>query len=133
MKIVGHGVDLVETARIAALLESHGERFTERCFTPSERAYAASAARRQSERFAARFAAKEAVLKALGTGLRSGMSWHDIEVVRDPAGRPGLRLAGRCLEVAESLGASSWHLSLTHTSSHAMASVIASGPAPDSA
>lgn len=124
MRIVGHGIDLVEIARIAEVLGRHEERFLERVFTPSEQAYRADS-RRRTEHLAARFAAKEAAMKALGTGLASGITWTDIEVAGGPSGSPVLRLHGRAAEVAAGLGITSWHLSLSHTDSHAIASVIA--------
>lgn len=124
MRIVGHGIDIVEVARIARALEAHGDRFLERCFTTAERAYAADRKRRD-EHLAGRFAAKEAVLKALGTGWVSGIAWTDVEVVLLPTGQPTVALRGRAAEVAASLGASRWFLSISHTQTHAMASAIA--------
>jgi len=126
MRIIGHGVDLVEVARIARLAGEHGERFFERCFSPAELAYA-RASRRCDEHLAARFAAKEAVLKALGTGWSAGLGWTDVEVERDESGRPSIRLHGRAVEVAYAMGVSGWLLSLSHTSEHAIASAIAIG------
>ena len=128
MRPIGHGIDRVENARIAAMLERHGERFLERCFTPAERAYAYESRKRRDERLAARFAAKEAVLKALGTGWRDGIAWTDVEVVREPSGQPAVRLSGRAREIADAMGVGGWLLSLTHTDRHAMASAIAIGP-----
>ncbi len=125
--ILGHGVDLVENARIARLLDDHGERFAERVFTESERAYADAGDRRRVERYAARFAAKEAAFKALGTGWRSGLSWQDIEVERNPLGQPTLVLRGGCAGRAASMGVTGWLVSLSHTDTHAIASVIATG------
>ena len=124
MRIVGHGIDLVETARIAEVLGNHQERFLERVFTAAEQAYRADS-RRRVEHLAARFAAKEAVMKALGTGLASGITWTEIEVQTEPTGAPVLRLHGRAAEVAAGLGITSWHLSLIHTDSHAIESVMA--------
>ncbi len=126
MRIIGHGVDLVEVSRIARLASEHGERFFERCFSPKELAYARSSARRD-EHLAARFAAKEAVLKALGTGWSAGIGWTDVEVERDEAGRPSIRLHARASELAYAMGVSSWLLSLSHTSEHAIASAVAVG------
>jgi holo-[acyl-carrier protein] synthase len=83
MRIIGHGIDIVETARIARLVEEHGEHFLARCFTSTERAYAQDK-RREIEHLAGRFAAKEAVLKVLGTGLGQGMAWTDVEIRREP-------------------------------------------------
>lgn len=127
MQVVAHGVDLVEVARIDRTLREHPTRFAERCFTQSERAYAESGPRLRAQRYAVRFACKEAVLKALGTGWRSGISWRDIEVVREPSGRPRLSLSGRCAELAAELHIQTWHVALSHTGHSAMASVIACG------
>ncbi len=127
MDIVAHGVDLVDIARIEAMLVALGERFTTRCFTEDERTYADSAARTRAERYAARFACKEAVLKALGTGWREGISWRHIEVRRTPSGQPQVTLSGRCAELADEMGIGGWHVSLSHTRDNAMASVIATG------
>jgi holo-[acyl-carrier protein] synthase len=134
MRIIGHGVDLVEIARIEAMLAEHGERFRDRCFTAEEQAYAEAATVRRAERYAARFAAKEAVLKALGTGWRDGIAWTDIAISRDPAGRPRVTLSGRCGELAAEQGIRRWSLSLSHAGTgegggYAMASVIATGEA----
>ncbi|MEQ8844156.1 MAG: holo-ACP synthase [Phycisphaerales bacterium] len=126
MSIVGHGIDLVEVARIERLLGEHGDRFLERVFTHGEQAYARDA-RRRVEHLAARFAAKEAVLKALGTGWRHGIAWTDVEVVRDAAGQPGVALSGEALNWAEKAGVGGWRLSLSHTAGFAAASAIALG------
>ncbi|WP_428389704.1 holo-ACP synthase [Mucisphaera sp.] len=123
---VAHGIDLVEVERIRGLLKTHPERFVTRCFTESEAGYAAGS-KRYAEHLAARFAAKEAVLKALGTGLTDGIAWTDVEVTRSAAGRPGIVLSGRAAEVAGDLGIVEWLVSLTHTGSLAMASVIGLG------
>ena len=85
MRIIGHGIDIVEVSRIAAMLQEHGQRFVTRCFTEGEAGYADEAHRRRAEHYAARFACKEAVLKALGpdgaTGSLGGIS-------RSGGGRP---------------------------------------------
>ena len=127
MKVIAHGIDLVEVPRIAAMLEEHGARFVERCFTEREQRFAEAARGRRSERYAARFACKEAVLKALGTGWRSGIRWRDIEVERQPSGQPCVVLSGRCAEIAGQMNISRWLVSLSHTAQNAMASVIACG------
>ncbi len=106
------------------MVADHGDRFLERCFTPDERAYAASSVR-SSEHLAARFAAKEAVFKSLGVGWGTGVAWTDVEVRRDPTGKPALMLAGGAERAAARLGITHWHLSLTHTTGFAAASVIA--------
>jgi holo-[acyl-carrier protein] synthase len=125
MAVLGHGVDLVETARIAALLERHGDRFLERIFTPAERSYCDRDRRRRLEKLAARFAAKEAVLKAIGTGLSQGIAWTEVEVVRDALGRPGVRLSGAAEAEARRRGVGRWTLSLSHSGGLAIASAVA--------
>ncbi|MEX0654430.1 MAG: holo-ACP synthase [Phycisphaeraceae bacterium] len=127
MRILGHGIDVADTERVARMLEVHGERFLSRCYTEGERRYAAANRKRQVEHLAGRFAAKEAVLKALGTGWSGGIAWTDAEVVREPSGRPTVRLHGRCAEVAAELGIVEWWLSITHVRGQAMASAIAVG------
>ncbi len=91
--IVGIGSDLCDIRRIERSLERFGERFTHRVFTEGERARSDRRATRAAS-YARRFAAKEACSKALGTGLRSGVFWRDMEVVNLPSGQPTLRLSG---------------------------------------
>jgi len=114
---------MVEVARIRAAVERFGDRFLSRVFTPEEVRYCISKAN-SAERLAARFAAKEAGMKAVGTGLRLGVTWHDVEVVRQPGGRPELRLTGKLADFAARLGCKHLHLSLSHTADHAIAFVI---------
>ncbi len=121
--IVGTGVDLAEVPRIEASIARFGRRFIERVFTPREIAYVERKANR-GERYAARFAAKEAGMKAIGTGWRRGVRWHDFEVVNLPSGKPTLRLGGVAAEVARGLGVRNISLSLTHTKEYGMAHVI---------
>ena len=132
MNVIAHGIDLVETARIAEMLDEHGGRFVERCFTQTERAYADDGSRRRAERYAVRFAAKEAVMKAIGTGWRDGISWQEVEVRRSPIGEPSISLSGKCAEIASERGIIDWRLSLSHTDLYAIASVIALGNPGDS-
>lgn len=127
MPIAGHGVDLVENRRIAAMLEAHGPRFTERCFTVAERSYAEQGQRQRVQRYAVRFAAKEAVLKALGTGWTDGIAWTDLEVLRLPSGEPRLLVSGRAAEIAADKGIRRWWLSMSHTDVWSIASAIAWG------
>ena len=121
--IVGTGIDIVEVPRIAAAIERFGERFLARVFTADEIRYCKSKAN-SVERFAARFAAKEAALKALGTGMSRGISWQQVEVRREPGGRPTIHFSGKAAQIAGQLGARHASLSLTHTKQQAMAQVI---------
>ncbi len=100
-------------------------RFRERVFTEGERAYCDSrGAASAAQHYAARFAAKEAAFKALRTGWRDGLSWHHAEVASDELGAPLLRLSGHARDLFDALGATHAHLSLSHTSEHAVAQVI---------
>ena len=121
--IVGTGIDIVEVPRVAAAIERFGRRFVERVFTRAEIDYCESKANRV-ERFAARFAAKEAAMKALGTGWRHGVTWRDVEVRREPGGRPTLAFSGKAAEFASQLGMVRVSVSLSHTASEAIAQVI---------
>jgi holo-[acyl-carrier protein] synthase len=121
--IVSIGVDIVEVYRIRETLE-RTPRFTERVFTQTERDYCEAKGVSSAQSFAARFAAKEAFLKALGTGWRGKITWHDIEIINDELGVPSFNLSGESLELMQKLGANKVHLSLSHTSEHAVAQVI---------
>lgn len=119
------GVDLAEVARIERMIEAHAERFLERCFTDTERAYCDANPKRRGEHYAARFAAKEAALKAIGTGWSGGVAWTDVEVVRPPDGAPTIRLSGEAARIADEMGVTGWRLSLTHGVGLAIASAVA--------
>jgi len=124
--IVGTGVDIAEVGRIKAAVERFGERFLRRVFTPSEVRYCMGKTN-AAERLAARFAAKEAGMKAIGTGLRHGVTWQDVEVLRMPGQRPVLKFSGKAAEFAARLGCKRTHLSLSHTKEQAIAHVILEG------
>jgi holo-[acyl-carrier protein] synthase len=121
--IVGTGIDIAEVPRIAEAISRFGARFIQRVYSEGEIKYCDSKANR-IERYAARFAAKEAAMKALGTGWNHGVRWRDIEVRRQPGGRPTIAFHGRAAEFAEKLGAKHVALSLSHTELHAFAQVI---------
>lgn len=117
------GIDITEVSRVEQMLANHGQRFLARVFTAQE-LLDAGEGKGKCMHLAARFAAKEAAMKALGTGLASGITWHDVETIRTPTGAPQLLLHSRAAEIARSLGAHAWTLSLTHTKSVAVAVVI---------
>ena len=99
-------------------------RFVERVYTQAERQYCDSRGAVSAQHYAARFAAKEAALKALQTGWRGGISWQDVEILARESGAPYLVFTGQVLEVFEKFGATSTHLSMSHTSQHAIAQVV---------
>jgi holo-[acyl-carrier protein] synthase len=121
--IVSIGIDIIEVARIREVL-LRTPRFMERVYTAAEREYCDSRGVVAAQHYAARFAAKEAALKAMQTGWRGGISWQDIEVSSRESGAPYLIFRGQVLEVFEKFGAAATHLSISHTSEHAIAQVV---------
>jgi len=99
-------------------------RFAERVFTAAERSYCDSRGAVAAQHYAARFAAKEAALKALQTGWRGGIAWQDVEIASRESGAPYLIFHGQVLGLVEKSGATATHLSVSHTSEHAIAQVV---------
>lgn len=125
--ILGIGSDLCDITRIQNSLDRFGERFTHRVFTEAERAKSDRRSTRAAS-YARRFAAKEACSKALGTGLRAGVFWRDMEVVNLPGGRPTMRLTGGAAEKLKALTPDGHeavvHVSLTDDPPMAQAFVV---------
>jgi len=121
--IYGTGVDIVEIARFQRFLEQGNDALFQRLFTAGEIGYCA-AKKQSAQHYALRFAAKESFLKALGTGLRDGLSWQDMEVVNDHLGKPELRLYRRALEMFRQAGLTGCFLSLSHDAGCAVAMVV---------
>lgn len=120
---VGLGVDIVEIARMKAILE-RTPSFATRVFSEDERAYCDATAAPEVH-YATRFAAKEAVVKALGTGFSRGIGVRDIEVKRNTKGRPYAILSGRAKEVAREQGVLELPISLSFTHAEAVACAMA--------
>ena len=123
MKIQGIGIDLVQIPRLRRVVERWQDRFLERVFTEEELAYC-RARRDPVPHLAARFAAKEAGLKALGTGLRLGVRWHELEVRRERGQPPVLVLSGRSRAIGEARGGRRMLLTLTHDGEYACAQAM---------
>jgi holo-[acyl-carrier protein] synthase len=121
--IVGLGIDLVETARIANAWKRFGERFVDRILLPDEKSYCLRH-RDPATFIAVRFAAKEAVSKALGTGIGPSLCWHDIEIRRKESGAPYIELHGKGLELLAQLKANVVHITLSHTAANSIAFAI---------
>ena len=121
--IVSIGIDIIEVARIREVL-LRTPRFAERVFTKAERAYCDSRGVVAAQHYAARFAAKEAALKALQTGWSGGISWQDVEISAKDSGAPLILFHGRARELYEEMGVTSAHLSIAHTTEHAVAEVV---------
>jgi len=121
--ILGIGVDIVEIEKLRLAMIRRGERLRNRAFTPVEIEYCEARANK-FQHYSARFAAKEAVFKAIGSGWRDGVSWHDVEVRNQMNGKPTLIIRGRARELADLLGARNYWISLSHTDQYAVAQVI---------
>jgi holo-[acyl-carrier protein] synthase len=121
--IISIGIDIIEVARIREVL-LRTPRFADRVFTATERAYCDSRGVVAAQHYAARFAAKEAALKALQTGWRGGISWQDVEVASRENGAPYLSFSGQVQKIYEGFGATATHLTISHTSEHAIAQVV---------
>ena len=123
------GLDLTEVDRVAGVLERHGERFLQRIFREGEIRRERRHPRAFAEHVAGRFAAKEAAMKALGLGWR-GLAFRDIEVGRDPRGKPLLAFHGKALIRAQSLEVLSSEVTITHGRDIAAAVVALVTPSP---
>jgi holo-[acyl-carrier protein] synthase len=120
---LGLGMDIVQVARLYDRLFCE-PGLKEQIFTPGEIAYCES--RPHSARhYAGRFAAKEACLKALGIGLHGGLTFKQIEIIHDSAGRPEVLLSDRIKAEAERKGLCSFRVSMSLDRKLAVAVVTA--------
>ena len=121
--IYGIGVDIASIERFQRFIDVGNSAIMERLFTQSERSKCGGR-KDAASCLAARFAAKEAFLKALGTGLRDGISWHDLEVSNNALGKPELLLSGKAAEQFQANRLATVHLSLSHDGGSAIAMVV---------
>lgn len=119
MAIIGIGVDVVDLSRFESVLE-RTPGIVDRLFTKDEQ-LSAQGHELPLQSLAGRFAVKEAVAKALKAP--SGMQFHDCEVSN--GGAPKVTIAGTVKEVADKLGVTHWHVSISHDGPVAIAYVIA--------
>lgn len=117
------GIDIVEIERIRTASRRSGEGFLTRVYTAQERDYIGDA-EANAERAAGIWAAKEAAVKALGTGFRDGIQFHDLCIEHEEAGRPYLVFAGRFREEMQRCGLTAASLSISHCGTHAVAAVV---------
>ncbi len=122
-RVSGLGTDIVRSSRFRRFLERNRTGVLDRLFDEEELAYALAKAD-PAQHLAARFAAKEAFLKAMGLGLRMGLSWRQIGVRRDEMGRPFIVLSGRAAEEFQNRGHGVIHLSCSHDGDYAFATVV---------
>jgi holo-[acyl-carrier protein] synthase len=125
MMIVGLGTDIVQISRIQKMIADYGTRFTERCFTKAEIARAQNK-NPTDHAFARLYAAKEAALKALGTGMREGLAWHDMEVTHNALGAPQMVFSGGASLILKekNIKNSVLHLSMSDDGDYAIATLI---------
>jgi len=129
--IVGTGIDIVNIERIEQIITRWGNVFLVRVFTEREISRCQQQAR-PSECFAIRFAAKEAFLKAIGSGLREGIHWTDIEVANDLMGKPSLSFHRKAKELFQTLRIRQALLTLSHDRPFAVAHVLLEGKPDES-
>ena len=128
MKILGIGTDIVNISRMKKILNKNGKKFKKRIFSKNEISYC----EKKSNPFpyyAKRFAAKEALSKALGTGIRKGINFKNIEVSNDILGKPSIHLNGGAatfLKTKIKKKKYAIHLSLSDDKPWAQATVIIS-------
>ena len=119
---IATGVDLIEIDRIVEVIARHGNHYLQRIYTPAELEQCG----KRAESLAGRFAAKEAVVKALGSGI-GDITWKEIEILGDENNAPKLTLSGAAKQRADSLGLTSWSVSISHSQSHSVAFVVMTG------
>ncbi len=117
------GIDMVEIPRITSIIEKWDLRFLLRVYSEGEIGYC-DGKMNSFQHYAARFAVKEAFLKCMGIGIFGGVPMNEIEVVNRPGGKPELKLKGKILKMTEDRGISRIHVSISHTSQHAIAMVV---------
>lgn len=122
--VVGHGLDVVDMKDFSLLLSEPACSHLNRLFTDEELAAAGEGVTRV-QRLAGRFAVKEAVMKALGTGWGSGVAFTDVEVVTLESGAPTVSLRRELADLECERAIIGWFISVSHTQTVAVASVIA--------
>jgi len=123
MAIKGLGTDIAEIERVEKALSRTGVAFAQRILTPEEMTRFADS-KQQGRFLAKRFAAKEAASKALGTGIAKGVTFHDFTITNDDAGKPQLTLSNKALQLANAMGVTHFHLSISDERHYAVATVI---------
>jgi holo-[acyl-carrier protein] synthase len=121
--IFGIGTDIIEVKRIKKRLEDN-DALRQKLYTETEQSYCESGKVVKYQSYAARFAAKEAFFKALGTGYRYGMAFHEIEVLNDELGKPYIKAHGKVKEYLESNKVNHIHLTISHVKKMANAFVV---------
>ena len=127
--ILGIGTDLCDIGRIERALERFGERFAERILVASELERFRHR-RKRAAYLAKRFAAKEAFSKALGTGIRFPVNWHNVWVENERSGKPTLEFSRPLAALLKQRGIENVYVSLTDEIGMACAFVVVEGGTP---
>ena len=121
--VVGLGIDIVQNERIQSIVDKWGDKFLTKVFTDYELDFIKKH-NQKMQRYASNYAVKEAFVKALGTGFRHGIRFHNIEVKRDDLGKPFIELAGTTKEFADGRGINKIHTTISHEKDYSVAVVI---------
>ena len=92
---LSQGIDIVENRRIEILISKYGDVFKKKILSKDEIIDIDKiiSHKKKIQKISGRFAAKEATVKAIGTGLRMGLKFTDIEITYDKLGKPELLLS----------------------------------------
>ena len=121
--VVGLGVDIVQNDRIQGIIDKWGDKFLSKIFTKTELDFI-NKHEQKMQRYASNYAVKEAFVKALGTGFRNGINFHNIQVRRDELGKPFIELMGTTKSFAEQKGINKIHTTISHEKDYSVAVVI---------
>ena len=121
--VVGLGVDIVQNERIKEIIDKWGDKFLAKIFSKTELDFI-NKHEQKLQRYASNYAVKEAFVKALGTGFRNGINFHNIQVRRDELGKPFIELMGSTKSFADKKGVSKIHTTISHEKDYSVAVVI---------
>lgn len=123
MSIIGLGIDLIKINRIKRLISIYKQKLAQRILTKNElinyKFYD-----NKTKFLAKRFAIKEAAVKALGIGIKNGITFNQFEIYHDCFGKPYLKLFKQAMFLAKKLGVNNIHITLTDEKNYACAVVI---------
>lgn len=116
------GVDIVNNMRIKSIMDRYEDKFLKKLFTPKEIEYILYR-KKDYKTISGMFAAKEAISKIIGTGIGK-LSWKDIEILRDEAGRPYVNISQNLGLLMEGLNLKVIDLSISHEEDFSIAFAI---------
>ena len=121
--IFGIGTDIVEIKRIEEITSL--KKFAGRILSENEQHIFASMNDSKKIRYISKqFAGKEAISKALGTGINKGVSFNNIEILRDDDGMPFFNPINQLDNLIADLGITKTHVSLADENHYAIAIAV---------